>query len=53
MRQKGIGKELHIEVSALEIYCEIVRDLLHSGEGQQKERYVEIKTINNKVECIG
>jgi kinesin family protein C1 len=50
------AKSLSIEVSALEIYCENVRDLLWErdpGVEPSKERFVEIKTAGNKIQCIG
>jgi hypothetical protein len=40
--EKQLGKELRIEVSALEIYCETIRDLLM----QQGDPYLEMKTID-------
>lgn len=48
--------DLVVEVSALEIYCENIRDLLWNppfdNSGQSK--YLELKAINNyKVKCVG
>ena len=54
--QRQFQKEIFIEVSALEIYCENVRDLLWQGMGkidQSKQRYVQIKSVGNKINCIG
>ena len=46
-----------IEVSALEIYCEHIRDLLYNSSLQKndqgKQRYIDVKTIGNKVQAIG
>ena len=50
------NQEMFIEVSALEIYCENIRDLLWQPESSQdllQPRYVEMKTIGSKVHCIG
>lgn len=45
-----------IQVSALEIYCENIRDLLWEAppENQGQSKYLDLKAINNnKVKCIG
>lgn len=51
--RRQFGQEIFIEVSALEIYCENVRDLLWQNEEKQKQRYVDIKSSGNKIQCIG
>ena len=49
--RKHFGKEIFIEVSALEIYCETIRDLLSPGTHYQ---FVDLKTINaNKTKAVG
>ena len=45
------GKEMKIEVSALEIYCENIRDLLNPSDSNV---YCELKTSSaSKVRCVG
>lgn len=47
---------MSIEVSALEIYCEHVRDLLWQNSGKvdaKKWRYVDIKTNGQQTLCVG
>lgn len=54
--KKQFNKEMSIEVSALEIYCEHVRDLLWKNNGNidsQKWRYVEMKSKGQQTQCIG
>jgi kinesin family member C1 len=54
--QRQFGQEIIIEVSALEIYCENIRDLLYQSQlknDQGKQRYIDVKTIGNKVQAIG
>lgn len=47
--QASLGKSITYKVSALEIYCENIRDLLSSSENH----YLEIKNIKNEVVCPG
>ena len=56
--RKQFGLTIFIEVSALEIYCETIRDLLWEPTDKKDKNltttnYVEMKTIGNKVQCIG
>ena len=54
--QRQFGQQIFIEVSALEIYCENVRDLLWMPSAKvdkHKQRYVDIKNNGNKVQCLG
>ena len=53
--QRQFSQEIFIEVSALEIYCENVRDLLWQGGKKDgtNQRYVQIKTVGSKIACIG
>jgi len=47
---------LAVEVSALEIYCENIRDLLWDPPfgDENKSKYLELKAINNfKIKCVG
>ena len=47
---------MSIEVSALEIYCEHVRDLLWQNNGKvekSKWRYVELKSKGSSAICVG
>ena len=44
------GQPLTIQVSALEIYCENIKDLLSEKDGPV---YVELRAIGNKVNCVG
>lgn len=47
---------MSIEVSALEIYCENIRDLLWDNCGTvdpRMLRYVELKYKDHKTHCIG
>lgn len=48
--------DMQIEVSALEIYCENIRDLLWEppADSPNQAKYLEMKAINNqKVKCVG
>lgn len=50
-RLERYGQTMKIEVSALEIYCENIRDLLSPKEGSV---YLELKTSSSqKVRCVG
>jgi uncharacterized Zn-finger protein len=45
------GKEIRVYVSALELYCETIRDLLNPSDGHI---YLEIQASSNKkVNCPG
>ena len=49
---RQFGQQIVIEVSALEIYCENIRDLLYQAQTKSevgKQRYIDVKTIGNKV----
>jgi uncharacterized Zn-finger protein len=49
--EKQFGKAIRIEVSALEIYCENIRDLLSPQHGHV---YLELKSAGgSKVQCPG
>lgn len=48
--------DMTIEVSALEIYCENIRDLLWEApsDSPNQAKYLELKAINNqKTKCVG
>lgn len=48
--RRQFHQEIFIEVSALEIYCDHIRDLLGQPSDPSKQRYVEIRSAgNNKV----
>lgn len=47
--EKLHGKSIKFEVSALEIYCENIRDLLSENDNQ----YLEIKNNKNAIFCPG
>lgn len=47
--EQSIGKKIRFEVSALEIYCENIRDLLSTNENQ----YLEIKSNKSQIFCPG
>ena len=47
--EQSHGKRIKIEVSALEIYCENIRDLLSSSDKQ----YLEIKCNKSEIFCHG
>lgn len=54
--RKSFGLTIFIEVSALEIYCETIRDLLWEPQDKKDKNrtmYVEMKTIGNKITCVG
>ena len=54
--RKHFGREIIIDVSALEIYCEHIRDLLwepQTKSEENKHKFVEIKTVGSKVTCVG
>jgi len=44
-----LGIETYIEVSALEIYCETIRDMLN----ESSDKYVEIKGTGKTMICHG
>ena len=47
--EKTLGKDLKIEVSALEIYCENIRDLLST----RADQYLDLKNSGGKTVCPG
>ena len=47
--EANLGKKIQFEVSALEIYCENIRDLLSQNENQ----YLELKSNGSQIFCPG
>ena len=48
--QKEFKKDISYEVSALEIYCENIRDLF---QNEEQNAYLELKNYKNKIVCPG
>lgn len=51
--RRHFHQQIFIEVSALEIYCENIRDLLFRSDDPNQHRYVEIKNVGSKQACLG
>ena len=54
--KRDFSKEIYFEVSALEIYCENIRDLLWSRDPRvdpSLEAFVEMKAAGQKVAVLG
>ena len=49
-RYQKYGQPLSIQVSALEIYCDNIRDLLSK---RMEATYLDLRSIGNKVNCVG
>jgi hypothetical protein len=50
LKYQKFGKPLSIQVSALEIYCENIRDLLSP---RIEPTYLDLRSVGNKVNCVG